>query len=314
MTTPVQPNANPFLFRSDRRSFMKRAALLAAMSPAAVALLGLKPDADADPLPYPMGLELDLAILNFALNLEYLEGEYYNQGAFGLSLTDQKVATTGGQGAAGEVTIKSNPQVTFVTPGLQLYAEKIAMDEVAHIKFLQSAITAFGGTYVNEPAINLVDSFNGLANNAGIAATFGPLAKEPNFYLGAFSLTDVGVTAYHGAAPFLTNKTILSSAAGILATEAYHDAVLRLTVYQAGADAITNAGKISALRDMLDDNGAVTRDQGVVDGSGNLNVTPTDANSIAFARKPGNVLNIVCGANKQRKGGFFPAGVNGPIQ
>ena len=124
----------------------------------------------------------------------------------------------------------------------------------------------------------------------------------------------MGVTAYHGGAPYLFNPTVISDAAGILGTEAYHDAVLRLTVYQAGADAQKMASMISALRDSLDDNGTVERDQGVVDANGAYNVVPADANSIAFARKPGNVLNIVCGGNKVRKGGFFPAGVNGPIQ
>ena len=117
-----------------------------------------------------------------------------------------------------------------------------------------------------------------------------------NFFLGGFSLTDVGVTAYHGAAPYLENLTVISSAAGILAAEAYHDGVLRLTVYQAGADAHSKAQKISDLRDILDDGGNVERDQGVANEDGSPNIVPADANSLAFPRKPGNVLNIVYGA------------------
>ena len=299
--------------RLDRRSFLHKAGLIAALTPAAAMLLGVKQDVNADALPYPIGTELDIAILNFALNLEYLEGEYYSLGAYGKSLADLSVPLTG-SGTQGTVTVKSGPQVPFATAALRQYAQEIANDEISHINFIRSAIAGLGGTAVAEPSIDLLNSFNTVADMAGIAATFDPFASETNFFLGGFSLTDVGVTAYHGSAPYLKNISVISSAAGILGTECYHDAVLRLTVYQAGSDAQEMASKISDFRDKIDDNNTVERDQGVVDASGNYNIVPADTNSIAFARKPGNVLNIVCGGNKQRKGGFFPSGVNGAIQ
>lgn len=307
-------NTSFFSHRLNRRSFLHKTGLIAALSPAAAMLLGVKDEAKADPLPYPIGPLLDIAILNFALNLEYLEGEYYSYGAFGKSLADQGVTLTG-DGTQGTVKVKASPQVNFATPALMQYAQEIAEDEIAHIKYLQGTIKALGGTPVAEPSINLVDSFNEMANLAGIASTFDPFADETSFYLGGFSLTDVGVTAYHGAAPFLKNIAVISGSAGILATEAYHDGVLRLTVYQAGSDAQAKAQKISDLRDQVDDDGAAERDQGVANSDGTPNIVPADVNSIAFSRKPGNVLNIVCGGvYKQRKGGFFPDGVNGAIQ
>ncbi len=299
--------------RLDRRSFLQKAGLIAAITPAAAMLLGVKQEANADELPFPISTELDLAILNFALNLEYLEGEYYSLGAYGKSLADLGVTLTG-SGTQGAVTVKSSPQVPFATAALRQYAQEIANDEISHINFLHATITSLGGTPISHPAIDLENSFNTLADMAGIAGTFDPFLNETNFFLGGFSLTDVGVTAYHGGAPYLKNAVVISSAAGILGTEAYHDAVLRLTVYEAGTDAQAMASKISDFRDKIDDNSTVERDQGVVDSSGGYNIVPADTNSIVFARKPGNVLNIVCGGNKQRKGGFFPNGVNGPIQ
>ena len=295
----------------NRRTFLRRVGLISAMSPLALMLLGEGQKAEGKPLPFGPGLDLDLAILNFALNLEYLEAEYYNLGVSGQSLGELGVALTTGNGGSGTLTVKSSPAVPFATGYLKEFMTEIAADEIAHIKFIQSTIIALGGTPVSEPSIDLLNSYNSVAQKAGIASSFDPFANETNFYLGAFSLTDVGVTAYHGAAPLLTTPAVLSGSAGILATESYHDAVLRLTIFKAGADAQEKAQKISDLRDSID--GAADKDQGVTNSDGTANITPVDANSIAFARTPDEVLDIVYGGFKASKGGFFPNGVNGSI-
>ncbi len=66
----------------------------------------------------------DSDILNFALNLEYLEAEYYLRAAFGRGLADADVT---GSGIAGGVT--GGRQVTFANPVIRQYAEEIARDE-----------------------------------------------------------------------------------------------------------------------------------------------------------------------------------------
>lgn len=222
----------------------------------------------------------DVAILNFALNLEYLEAEFYLRATTGAGLEEQSVAVTG-MGTPGSVIVKENSQVPFATDSIQQYAQEIAADELAHVLFLRSVL---GANAVARPTIDLQNSFTAAAQAAGIIGfgeTFDPFADEISFLLAAFIFEDVGVTAYRGAAPLIADKTILSAAAGILGTEAYHAGTVRTKVYEAGGEAQDAAQKISDLRDSVD--GASDDDQGVT-MDGIANIVPTDDNGLVFAR------------------------------
>ena len=56
---------------------------------------------------------------------------------------------------------------------------------------------------------------------------------------GAFLFEDVGVTAFHGAIPSVTNKQNLELLAGIAPVESYHAAILRTLLYQKGLEMVT---------------------------------------------------------------------------
>ena len=240
----------------------------------------------------------DADVLNFALNLEYLEAEFYLRAATGVGLSDADAGSN-----AGAVT--GGTQVTFTNPAIQEYAMEIANDELAHVRFLRSAL---GSAAVSRPQIDLMGSFNAAAMAAGIGSSFNPFADENSFLVGAFTFEDVGVTAYHGAAGLLSNQTYLQAAAGIMATEAYHAAEIRTLIAQAGAPYLTYANQISALRAAAGGGNEVS-----VSGS---TIVAADSNSIAFDRTTDQVLHIVylnATAGPVKSGGFYPAGLNGTI-
>ena len=246
----------------------------------------------------------DSAILNFALNLEYLEAEFYSNAVYGHGLPS---SLTTGKGTLGPVV--GGHEVPFKSSSLCQFAKEIAKDEYDHVSFLRSAL---GSAKVARPEININTAFTAAATAAGLikeGQTFNVYENEDNFLLGAFIFEDVGVTAYKGAAPLISNKTYLGAAAGILAVEAYHAANIRTVLYDRGLAADANA--ISAARDSLD--GSSHDDQGIT-LNGQSNIVPADANALAFGRTPGQVLNIVYLTPKAaNSGGFYPHGVNGQL-
>ena len=278
----------------------------------------------------------DAAVLNFALNLEYLEAEYYLYATTGAGLT---AADTGA--ATGPTTVKPGG-VTPLPSGTNIgqYAAEIAQDELNHVRFLRREL---GGAAVPKPAINLYESFNAAyaAATGNTSATFDPFADELNFLIGAFIFEDVGVTAYRGGSTLISNKDFLSAAAGILGVEAYHAGAIRAILASRSNDTINATGNptvlnaviaISDLRDLVDNNGGnkysngagfstgatgQDDDQPLRDG-GLFNLVPTDTNSLAYSRTTAQVLPIVyLGSSPVQTptpNSFFPNGMNGSIK
>ena len=318
---------------SSRRAMMM-------MGGTALAGLALTSIAQAQSVAYT-----DNDILNFALNLEYLEANFYYLAAFGTTIDVANAASTAagatvypltGTGTQGTVSVKANPKVPFTSIAIGSYAVETAVEEGKHVGFLRGVLASAA---VAQPALDLNVAFNTLAAAATIGPAFDPFLNDANFLIGAYIFEDVGVTAYAGAASLISQttagKVVLSAAAGILAVEAYHAGLIRTTLNQidtTGALAALTT-KISNLRSTLSKAALATApspdDYGIahqtftllgatgVDGTRIVDADST--NAIAFTRNTAQVLNIVTGGGAingsasvtPAKGVFFPAGMNG---
>jgi hypothetical protein len=301
--------------RNERRNFFKSAVGAVAVG---VGSMSFSRKAEAQTAP------TDEDILNFALNLEYLEAQFYTYAVTGMGLAADQLNGTQMQGM-----VTGARKANLTDPQVIQYVREIAADEAAHVASLRRALATAA---VAQPAIDLSPTvFTAAAVAAEIdlgasGGVFDPYANDDNFLLAAYIFEDVGVTAYKGASPLLSNVDLIDASAGLLAAEAFHAGIIRSALYRRGVDVPDlreKADKISDARDELDgsdeSDGPPQRtdsaDQGIspitsIYGTAS-NFVPTNGRGIVFSRSPEQVHNIVyLTGNQVSSGGFFPAGTN----
>lgn len=265
----------------NRRSLLKKIGMAsaAASAVATVSSVSMKAQAAA---PSPID------VVQFALNLEYLEAEFYSIATTGQNLSQLGIGIDG-TGTPGPTTT-SFGKVNFGNNSIFTgsVAQQIAKDEQEHVTLLRSALMANGVTPIAKPAINL----------DALAPLGASLQNEMTFLILSRAFEDIGVTAYAGAAQYLvTVPAILTAAARILAVEALHVSNVRLQIARLGI-------KVPA----LDGADVVPPPAGSVFVSVNIN------NGLIATRTPGQVLYLAYGNQANvTKGGFFPNGVNGTL-
>ena len=259
-----------------RRGFLSGLGLTAAAG-AATLTGGLTGCSDAGAVALPASNPSVVDVLNFALNLEYLEASFYLYITTGSGLSTADMGT-------GPGTVSGGSQVSFSNPIVASAATQLATDEREHVEFLRSTIGSIGGTPVSMPNINL--------------AANGAVTNDATFLAAARQLENVGVSAYIGGAQFLTSSTAaLTYAAQILDTESQHAGLIR--------ELCILLGVTSPAVDAQDHPPAANQ---VFDTS--------PATGLAPVRTTSQVLQIVygaAGATGVSKGGFFPNGLNGNI-
>ena len=256
----------------NRRSFLNKIAIASAAVAAGTGMSKFALGQTAAPT--------DADILNFALNLEYLEAEFYTVATTGMTIDKLGIGITG-TGTGGATT--GGAKIAFNTTPINYaaIALEIAADERAHVTLIRTALLAAGAQPVAKPALNL----NALGFGFAGLTDFLQLARI---------FEDIGVTAYAGAAPLLTDKGILGYAARIAQAEAAHSENIRLQI------AVLNIPTMAL--DALD----------ILPPPSGSNYFPLDNQGLTQTRTPGQVLFLAYGGvANATKGGFFPNGANG---
>ena len=276
--------------------------------------------------------QTDLNIINFALNLEFLDSNYYSFSTLGQSLSANDLAggplVNGVYSVPGAQPLSAGAGVVpFATTIVAQIADFLAADERAHVEFIKATLTASGANPVPAPLLDLSTSPNGAFNTVAMQANalagsqviptpFNPYANENNFLLGGFIFEDTAVTAYAGSAGLLSmGSELVQYASSLEAIEAYHAAALRtlliLRGYGAQTDAIANLRSSLAVGATYPNAGF--DDAGTFDfATGAVILAPRDATALAFRRNTEQVLNIAYGnfGVGRTPGLFYPNGFN----
>lgn len=218
----------------------------------------------------------DTDILNFALNLEYLEAEFYAVAATGRRIEELGL-DVGGRGRRGTTV---GGAVVALDEKTRVVAQNITNDELQHVRLLRAVLRSDA---VAKPDINLEALGIGFRN-------------QTEFITLARAFEDTGVSAYGGAAPLIDNTNILAAAAQIALTEAQHAGMLRYIAYDKNVQTAA-----------VDEKDLATL------GSPNGKLFYVDGNGLSITRTAAQVLSVVYGGPGKTGGAFFPNGVNGAI-
>ena len=222
-------------------------------------------------------------VLNVALNLEYLEANFYLYASTGTGLS----SSLNGNGAA----VQGAPGKLALDANVLAVCQALAADEVNHIAVLRAAITSLGATPIAQPVINL--------------SANGSVTTQAQFLAAARQFTALGGSAYVGSAQLLvSNASVLQTAGQILGAEGQHAGVLAYFCVTQGI----NSPAIDA--------------QDVPPTATNY-FTVDAVHALSPLRNTSQVLGVAYGQSTAATvtpptgvmmGGFFPNGFNGNVK
>ncbi|KAJ4762186.1 Desiccation-related protein PCC13-62 [Rhynchospora pubera] len=238
----------------------------------------------------------DVDLLEFPLNLEFLEAEFFLWGSLGHGL--DKAApnlTDGGPPPIGGKKANLDPLTHDIIM-------QFAFQEVGHIRAIKKTIKGFPRPLIDISPGNFAKLMD-MAFKQKLNPPFDPYANELNYLLASYVIPYVGLTGYVGANPKLQTAQAKRLVAGLLGVESAQDAVIRGLLYERALQKVE------------------PYDITVAEFTGRISKPEkqdrqarSDADSLSYDRTPEEILRIVYSTgNEHTPGGFFPECADGRI-
>jgi hypothetical protein len=281
----------------------------------------------SDPIcqsPYPPHAvpvaEGDVDTLQFAVNLEFLEAEYFLWAALGYGLDH----------FAPQLVLGGPPPIGAQKANLDSLTEKIitefAYQEVGHLRALKKTVGLFPRPLLDLSPHNFATLFDE-AVGYKLNPPFDPYRDSLSYMLGSYVIPYMGLVGYVGANPLLNGYKTKRLLAGLLGVESGQDAVIRTYLYERAEEVVHPYNikvaeftiRISELRNRLakcgiKDEGIIVPPQLGAENRTESNVLSANFYSISYRRTPGEILRVVYNTgNEHLAGGFYPHGGNGRI-
>ncbi|XP_068664991.1 ferritin-like catalase Nec2 [Aristolochia californica] len=263
---------------------------------------------------------IDVDLLQVALNLEFLETEWFLFGALGYGL--DKVAPHLAMGGPPPIGArKANLDETT-----QRIIEEFGYQEVGHMRAITTTVGGFPRPLIDLSSHNFAKLFDEAVGRP-LSPPFDPYENSINYVLASYVIPYVGMVGYVGANPNIYGYVSKRLIAGLLGVEAGQDAVFRTILYERGDHVVEPYNYtvneftifISNLRNKLakcgiKDEGLVVQPELGAENRTCSNILSADYQSLTYTRTPAEIFRTVyASGNESKPGGFFPKGADGRI-
>ncbi|KAM3219158.1 desiccation-related protein PCC13-62 [Capsicum annuum] len=262
----------------------------------------------------------DIDKMQFAVNLEFLEAEYFLWSSFGYGLdVAAPNLPMGGPRPIGA-------QKANLDPLTQAIVREFANQEVGHLRALKSTVGIFPRPLLDLSAENFGKLFDE-AFGLKLDPPFDPYRDGLSYMLSCYVIPYVGLVGYVGTNPNINGYKTKRLLAGLLGVESGQDAVIRMYLYERATRLVSPykytvaefTSRISTLRNKLGkcgikDEGLFVPPQLGAENRTISNVLSADFDSLSYKRTPAEILRIVYSSGDEHvPGGFYPKGANGKI-